>query len=289
MDSKAKNRLLKAFYNAIPSFKDQIKTVLETSLEHFVKDARVFVDEVVEIVRKRESDPARKVVLIADSLEKIRGSGPQAAVIYATIHETFHGNAANLRFNMLHVVFSVPPTLPLIAPGVGTLYSGGLCGLPQVKVETTPSKAMTKRERFGTGLAMMVELLTRRFPRWGEVFNREQLNRVAYASGGNIRIFFSLIQRVLLKAPRVELPLKDDNLMGHAENDVRAEMLLTDEDKKWLRRVATTHESGLDRLENLGTLGRLCDNHLILDYRNGEPWYDVLPLIRDSLPNDPAP
>jgi hypothetical protein len=269
-----------------PTFKQKVKDKLDTSLQDFIKDARAFADEVVGEVRKQEDDAARKVVLIVDSLEKIRGSGTSAQQIYDSINDTFHGNAANLRFSTLHVVYSVPPTLPLIAPGIGALYSGGLWGLPQVKVEATPGESgagWQRRDRHPDGLNKMLQVVQARFQQWSQVCSQEQLEELAHASGGNLRVFFLLIQRVLLKAPRVTVPLADHTLIEQAKDDVRADMQLTEEDQAWLRKVRDTHSSGLDRMTNLATLGRLCDNLLILDYRNGRPWFDVLPLVREKL------
>jgi hypothetical protein len=79
------------------------------------------------------------------------------------------------------------------------------------------------------------------------------------------------------------LPRANDSLLQSAEDDMRAEMPLSDEDKSWLRKVASTHGMGLDKEENVVALARLFDGHLILDYRNGAPWYDVLPLLRPLL------
>lgn len=265
-----------------PHFKQIVQTALDGALETFMKDAREFADEIVAAIRESTLDPGKKVVLIVDSLEKIRGSGAGAEQIYASINDTFHGNATNLRFNTLHVVYSVPPTLPLIAPGIGSLYSGGLCGLPQVTVESRGEPGQPN-VRYEHGIEQMIKVVATRVSNWESVFARPHLERLARVSGGNLRIFFLLIQRVLLKAPSVDLPLANETLIEQAENDVRADMQLTDEDRVWLTRVANTHSSGLDKIDNLATLGRLCDNLLILDYRNGDLWYDVLPLVRERL------
>lgn len=278
---------VKAALKSNPSFKQRVQSALDARLQDFVKDARDFAGAVVTGVRAREGDPARKVVLIADSLERIRGAGAKAEGVYASFSETFFGNAAQLRFNLLHVVYSVPPILPLIAPGIGALYGGGVFGLPQVKVEATPPEAsaggIQARAPHDRGIELLASLVTSRFPDWNKVFSEPQLRRLARNSGGNIRIFFSLIGRVLLKARLADLPLADDLLIDYAESDLRAEMPLTDQDREWLLRVAANHRMGLDDHRNLAALARLFDNHLILDYRNGRPWYDVLPLVRAGL------
>lgn len=264
-----------------PSFKEGLSKALQTSMDRFVLDCRAFVDSVVAKVQQIEGADA-KVVLIVDSLEKLRGSGASSAVVFDSINNTFFGNASHLRFNSLHVVYSVPPTLPLIAPGVGALY-GSLCSLPQIKVDQRPKPGTAKKEWYIPGLDSMVEVISKRFPDWNQVFAPSQLQDLAHASGGNLRIFFHLVRRVLLKAPRVYLPLAGDTLLQQAKDDVRADMQLSEEDRAWLRKVRDSQSAGLDKMENLHILGRLCDNLLILDYRNGELWYDVLPLMCDLL------
>jgi DNA polymerase III delta prime subunit len=274
---------LKVALKSDESFRRRMRKFLEQNTTTFLKNAREFVDIVVAKVRKEKGKNDTKVVLIVDSLEKIRGSGSDAQEIYQSIERTFNGSASSLRFNTMHVVYSVPPTLPLIAPGVGSLYSGGLCGLPQVKVEHRPDSKRKDRKKNESGITLMVSTVIARFPDWNQVFSKKQLERLAHASGGNLRIFFSLLRRVLLKAPAVSLPLSDDNLLTQAENDFRSEIELSDEARSWLIKVRDSHSSGLDRLDNLAILGFLCDSHLILDYRNGVRWYDVLPLVRDNL------
>ncbi len=154
---------LKLALKTNPSFKQQVQKFLDARLDDFVFAAREFADEIVGEIRDREQSPARKVVLIVDSLERVRGAGDKAHAVYRSFRETFHDNAASLRSNTLHVVYSVPPILPLIASGIGTLYSGGLCGLPQVKVNTTPSRTGSAQRQFEPGLSSMVSLINRRF------------------------------------------------------------------------------------------------------------------------------
>jgi hypothetical protein len=47
--------------------------------------------------------------------------------------------------------------------------------------------------------------------------------------------------------------------------------------------VVATHEHGLPSLAELGTLARLLDGKLIFQYRNGDNWYEVHPLLWPQL------
>ncbi|MEI6342855.1 MAG: hypothetical protein WCR07_12945 [Verrucomicrobiota bacterium] len=274
-----------------PTFKESLRKISEASLDTFVKGAREFVDGIVQDVRDRGLHPDAKVVLIVDSLEKVRGSGSDADAVFQSLSNVFFGHAHNLGFNTLHVVYCVPPTLPLVAPGIQALY-GGIHGLPHIKVEETPrpqpaeapdANPLRQGARHEPGINLMLSVLDAHFPRWAEVFPPSQLREVAHASGGNLRIFFLIIQRALLKCPGRPLPMTDDSIVQYALRDTRADFQLSKEDRDWLMQVAKSKGPALDGISGLATLARLFDNHLILDYRNGKAWCDVLPLVRELI------
>lgn len=270
-----------------PTFKANLRSSSENSLDTFVKAAREFVDRMVADVRAPGLATDAKVVLVVDSLEKIRGSGNNAATVFQSLSDVFFGNAHNLRFNTLHVVYCVPPTLPLVAPGIQALY-GGVHGLSHIKVETPPARPteanpLRQGTRHEPGIDLMLSVLTAHFPRWTEVFPEARMRDVAHQSGGNLRIFFLIIRRALLKPPGEPLPMRDGLVLEHAVRDTRADYPLSTEDREWLLDVAKTKTPALDRNDGMATLARLFDNHLILDYRNGSAWCDVLPLVRESL------
>jgi hypothetical protein len=50
-----------------------------------------------------------------------------------------------------------------------------------------------------------------------------------------------------------------------------------------LKNIAASHDACLPSNSKLGTLARFFDGKLVLNYRNGEDWYDVHPLIRENV------
>lgn len=75
------------------------------------------------------------------------------------------------------------------------------------------------------------------------------------------------------------LPVPQTTLV-EVENAMRRERLpIPDEDKDWLKKIATSHEAALETLDRLSTLGRFFDTRLVLNYRNDHDWYDVHPLL----------
>ena len=61
---------------------------------------------------------------------------------------------------------------------------------------------------------------------------------------------------------------------------------LPEADKTWLRRIQKTKKPGLEEIAHLPQLARFLDTHLVLNYRNGEDWYDVHPLLWDELKSE---
>ena len=65
---------------------------------------------------------------------------------------------------------------------------------------------------------------------------------------------------------------------------MRREMLpIPDEDKDWLKEIATTHQAELKSMDRLSTLGRYFDTRRVLNDHNGSDWYDVHPLLWDVI------
>ena len=54
-------------------------------------------------------------------------------------------------------------------------------------------------------------------------------------------------------------------------------------DKEWLRRITETKKPALKEIQHLPQLARFLDSHLVLNYRDGEDWYDVHPLLWREL------
>jgi hypothetical protein len=66
---------LKGALRHTPSFNEELQSRTRSKVQVLVKQAREFVFEVVELVRAERGDPNKKVVLIVDSVERLRGVG----------------------------------------------------------------------------------------------------------------------------------------------------------------------------------------------------------------------
>lgn len=272
---------LKASLKDDPTFKQKLQRYLRGHVARLVKEAHRFGAEAVKLVRDKYRDPDRKVVLLLDSIEQIRGVGAEAKTVYDSVENLFSVHADSLRLDLLHVIYTIPPYLIPLAPGLGRYLGGNIAeNLPSVHVFHQNGSEDT------CGLEVLRKIVGKRCPEWEQIFSEAQLRRMACATGGDLRDFFRLIREVLIGASMPdggELPVAD-RLIEDAENKLRREMLpIAEDDKVWLRKINISKQAELQNKELLSRLAGYFDTHLVLNYRNGQDWYDVHPLIRDTL------
>jgi hypothetical protein len=270
---------LKASLRDDPTFRDKLQKGLRGHVARLQKDAHGFAVEVVSMIRKREKDENKPIVLIADSLEQIYGVGAEAQTVYKSVENLFLGHAEALHFPHIHILYTIPPYLTPLSPNLSRSLGGNeICNLPSIHIRGQDGT------RDQTGLDIMVEIVAKRIPDWEKVFTPDQINRLALDAGGDIRDFFRLLRQCLVAAHAIgEFPIPD-SVVERAETQLRSEMLpIPDEDAAWLKRIAASKRPELKTLQELPHLARFFDSHSVLNYRNGKDWYDIHPLLADYL------
>ena len=277
-----------------PSFKRQIQQHLQGHLTRLVQDAREFIDELVNTIRQQAEDPDKKVVLLVDSLEQLRGSGDDAENIHNSVVELFSGQALNLQFPKLHVVYTVPPYLTALAHNLGRSLGGNpITHWPNIHVRTKEGAPDPE------GLQIMTGIMDRRMASWNEHISTTIMELLATSSGGDIRDFFRLIRECTLglRTARATNPdaTLDDTLISRVIQQLLNELLpIADDDAIWLAKIHETKREALTTDKDLPSLARFLDSNLIMNYLNGEPWYDIHPLLvteikqRQIVPEPPA-
>lgn len=267
-----------------PDFKAAIQDHLRGHITRLVADARDYVIELVGALRQRTDAPdALKVVLLVDSVEQIRGLGPNAAVVYESVRSLFAGQAANLAFPQLHLVYTVPPYLPVLSPNLGrTLGGHPVVSWPNVHL----------RDRYGAedaaGLDVMEQIIERRFEGWRAIVPAATVRRLATCAGGDLRDFFRLVGEcvIVLRTTQSARPgtgLTDD-MVRRVEEQLRNEMLpIAQDDGRWLAQIHQSKDAALPSIGELPALARYLDTNLIMNYLNGEPWYDIHPLLVSEI------
>ncbi len=280
----------KAALHQNPTFKEQLQQRTRGVVEQLVKQARDFAIEAAQYVRGQRADHNRKVVLIVDSVERLRGVGDTTDVreVFKSAETLFSSHADKLRFTALNVVYTVPPYLSALAGSLGSIYAGGrIYALPSVHIYECCPKPGEEPAPHEPGIAKMREVVERRFPQWSDFFFEAQLARLAQHSGGDLRDYLRMLRLAiarLLQSGRLPVP---DELITDAEDAVRNDMLpIAEDDREWLLRIMTTHQPGLPSLDALPDFARLQEGKYLLHYRNGEDWYDVHPLLRAKVHGD---
>lgn len=271
---------VKAELKNTPDFKQRIQDGARGLITQIVKDAHEFFAETVQQVRLCLGRDDAKVVLIVDSIERIRGVGVEDMQVFDSVRNLFFAHAEHLRIPQMYMVYTVPPYLPVLASGTGALM-GGVAVRSLVSTHIFQDRS---RDVDAHGVDLMRQVVEARFADWQSLLSRGALDRLALSSGGDLREFFRLL-RLCLSAVRddAQVPIQPE-ACKQAENAVRNEMLPIPEDNlAWLARITQSHQTCLAKEADLPVLARFLDGRLVLNYRNGSDWYDVHPLIRDLV------
>lgn len=271
---------VKASLKNDPTFKQRVQEASRGYVAKLVQQAHTFLGDAVDYVRQTTGNSDQKVVLLLDSVERIRGVGSEADKVFQSVRNLFFAHANHLFIPKLHVVYTVPPYLSVLAAGAGSLMGGAVT---RRLVSTHIFNGRT-RERDPEGFKTLSKVIDLRFPEWRTVLSGDAMDRLAEASGGDLREFFRLIRYCL---PSVQgdsqLPLSGAAVQPAVES-VRREMLPIPANLlRWLKRITETHETCLGDEKDLGMLAHFLDNRLVLNYRNGDDWYDIHPLLRDAV------
>lgn len=258
---------------------------LSTPLE-WTKKVQEFAGDIVEFIRTRTHQD--RVVVIVDSLERLRGvSGADQDAMFQHVITAFAGDFDRLRLPGASVVYSVPPYLALMADVRNfvtcfALASVRVFGKPMANGNPTAYRRQPRPE----GLEKMRSLIQRRYPGWEHVMEAATLDKLAMASGGDLRHFMQrLVSGVVGKALYAmdRMPLKaSDSLVQQVIDENRGETERLTVKSEWplLADIAFTHNAiAADRGDSLRTLARLFDTRVILNYRNGAEWFDIHPLL----------
>jgi len=258
---------------------------LSTPLE-WTKKVQAFAGEIVDFIRERTK--RERVVVIVDSLERLRGvSGADQDTMFAHVVTAFAGDFDRLRIPGASVVYSVPPYLALLADVRNFVTCHALAS---VRVYAKPiangSHTDNRRQPRPEGLEKMRGLIERRYADWAQVLDATALDALAQASGGDLRHFMQrLVSGVVGQAQFAldRLPLAAQDAIVQRvidENRGETERLTVKSEWPLLAEIAHSHNAiALDRGDSLRTLARLFDTRVILNYRNGAEWFDIHPLL----------
>jgi hypothetical protein len=270
-----------------PQFKAQLQVKSRGVLDGLVRASRDFVNGLVEYVRSKTT-PDTGVVFIVDSVERLSGVGEEAKKVFDSVENLFGSHRDKLRFSTLSVIYSVPPYISAVAQaGGGSLVIS--LPLPHVFERPAPGEHGVDHKE---GMNRVIDVIEHRFPAWRQLFSEPHLRRLIRNTGGDLRELFLLLREALNLVDSDDddqFPISEATI-AQAEKLRRNQFgIIPDSDLQWLRRVVASHGHGLPDITELGTLARLLDGKLIFQYRNGDNWYDVHPLLWPQVEANAGP
>jgi len=260
-----------------PSFRQKLSQALSGRIGELHAEVIGFFEDGFKAIRQKAGTDA-KVVFLFDSLEQIRGSLSNEQEVTRSVEVLFSNNLRLLEIPYLHVVYTVPPWLKFVLPGVRMVVLPCVRTWDNDKERTTCVPGM-EALRSLTGRRFSADGLKRFFG--AAPFSRA--DRLIALSGGHFRDLLFLLQETVLRAN--DLPVSDEAI-ERAITEVRSMFLpISMDDARWLAEIERERASLLKTREpaEISRLTRFLDTHVVLYLRNGEEWYDVHPLVRDEV------
>ncbi|MCU0924901.1 MAG: GspE family protein [Hydrogenophaga sp.] len=258
-------------------FRDQLRQRFEASPGEFLAQTQRFFEHLAQ-----ESGRAQRV-LIVDSLEHFGGRRGKDDPILKSLRAVFQEHTDAMRLPGWQTIYSVPPLLPKLAPGV--LAVVGAARLYQL---TSAHVYLDRTERPDEPmLAQLTDLINRRC---GGAEGRRrfvgdaELQRVILGCGGDLRDLLRLLKLAALFAfDAPTLPI-DDTIVDAVFDDWRnAYLPLAKDTTQRLAAVLANKEPQVDTEDDwFSVMSDLAEKRVLL-YRNGTDWYDVHPLLRDAV------
>jgi AAA ATPase domain len=272
-----------------PDFRKRLIEFARASTKEFYDAANDFAEVVARTVRERTG--CSKIVLVVDSLERLSAPSGDEKKLFDSLKDVFFNEPSRLRLASFSVIYSAPPYLHAVLPGVANGFSHCIA-LPNFKVIERPARGSNSCPRNSQGIAKMVAIVEQRFPQWQQALARPVVEHLAWMSGGNVRRYFALLRASARKAAlsKAELPITaiDAPSVQHAISEAAIPLQwLTGPDRTWLARFMEASDTPSEYIQDLATdlpsVIRLFDHSLVLDYQNGSVWYQVPQLVRECL------
>lgn len=241
-------------------------------LQTFLHD---FVREIATAIHPRQ------LVVLVDDLEKYDVLTSEVARVYQDMAQLFFHWPELLKLPQCHTIYTIPPYLALINPGIAGIYEGRLHVLPSVKLRARPPS----REPYQPGIDALEAVVAERVD-LDRLFGAERkdcVTRLIRVSGGNLRDLFALLRELIVAAVDEGLPAG----LQQTENTIQKQAALRRMILKGTFEILSEVRERGERFNidqaRLGDFAAAMDQHLLLCYRNADFWYDVHPFVESRL------
>lgn len=293
LDSPAKEVLggvkaglnLKMALKTAPSFRQNLQKFLANRIGELKEDVDSFIKDGVKKVRDKLG-AEKKIVFIVDALEQIQGSLSNEQSVLRSVERLFADHLSMLNLPQVHAVYTVPPWLQFVMPNA----VDNIVILPSVRQWNNDPD----RSPYEAGWNKLRSLAIKRFTVkgyykfFGETDAQSQnllFDRLIGMCGGHFRDLLRLLSEAVIRTRAVALPVSSE-IVELAISSVRNHFFpIAIEDARWLHKIEQSRKTVLlsVRSEDVSRLTRFLDTHFVLYLKNGAPWYDIHPLIREEV------
>lgn len=250
-----------------PSFR---KRARERIANHVTTFVRLAGEEMARLDARAKATGRRGLVVLFDSLEKLRGITSNWVEVLQSAERLFAGPAPFVQLPV-PVVYTIPPALIL---------------RQNVRASFMPMIKLYDREggRYDAGFRAARALVEKRIPPGvlvellGATTLEQRLERLLAWSGGYPREIVRLLQ-LLLRQRAVDERVFE-HVLGGAGDDYRRTIPATA--YELLASIAVDHDlhAALVSPESRELADQLLSNNVVLCFHNGEEWFDLHPAIR---------
>lgn len=247
-------------------FWHKVRAFLKTKPAALRDELHQHVRFYIEALR-REEPRRRGVVFIVDGLERLSGPLTELDDFIDHTLAVFSADPSALRLPGCHVIYTIPPYVQLLNPGLRHSYRVGVA-LPTIKI-----RERYTGDSFEPGIQALIGLLRKRIPQIEQLFASPQvLEKLVISSGGHVRNLLGLMVDLLFQARRLGLPIHEADVDTVAQlwrEPMR--LAITSEAATMLERVRQTESFYLRQGRDVANaVGSLTTNLLIL--HDGEKW-----------------
>jgi hypothetical protein len=260
------------------SFRQKVQEAMKSRINDLKNEVDKFIEYGVKLIHNKEGDDV-KIVFIFDSLEQIRGSLNNEAIVIKSVEEVFTQNVHLLKLIYINTIYTVPPWLRFVLSGEDIIT---LRGIKQWENNDG-------RTKYGKGNELFREVVRKRFQSDGmKLFfgegdaSKSKLDKLVDNCGGSLRLLMRMLTIAMRRVKEVPFT---DNLIDGVISELENSFIVSEEDALWLDKVSKTKSESLPNSdsENISRFTRLIDTQLVLYFRNGTDWYDIHPLVRNKV------
>ncbi|WP_433936275.1 hypothetical protein AB3662_16415 [Sorangium cellulosum] len=250
-----------------PTVRQRVREIVAKHLATFV---RFVHDELRELEERARKLGRSGIVILFDSLEKLRGTSLTWKPVLESAERIFSSGAPYLQLPV-HVLYTIPPALArrMVEP---------VSFLPMIKVRDMDGNLHPE------GVAVIAELVKKRIDDdalreiFGESALRDRIRAIALWSGGYPREIVRLLQTLLeLEAFPVDGKTLERELY-RAGNAYRS-IVYDSGAIPWLATVNRTKRLITSNDQEREAADHLLQNNVILRYLNDDEWVDLHPSV----------